>query len=76
MLLADHDQIYAFTRRYDTTELLVLANFSGRPASIEVPEADRWQGTELVLTNYPMEVAVDLQHLALRPWEARIYRLH
>jgi len=28
MLLADHDQVYAFTRRYGTTELLILANFS------------------------------------------------
>src|SRR5829696_6811458 len=49
MLLADHEQVYAFTRRYDTTELLVLANFSGGPATIEVPDADRWRGTELVL---------------------------
>jgi oligo-1,6-glucosidase len=75
MLLADHDQIYAFTRRYGTTELLVLANFSGGPATIEVPNADRWQGTELVLANYPVDAAEKIQHLALRPWEARVYRL-
>src|SRR3712207_1558074 len=31
MLLTDHDQVYAFTRRHGTTELLVLANFSGGP---------------------------------------------
>jgi oligo-1,6-glucosidase len=74
MLLADHDQVYAFTRGYSTTELLVLANFSGRPATIEVPEADRWQGTELILANYPVDAAEDIQHLALRPWEARVYR--
>jgi oligo-1,6-glucosidase len=75
MLLAYHDQIYAFTRSYGTTELLVLANFSGGPATIEVPDADRWQGTELVLANYPVDAAGDIQHLALRPWEARVYRL-
>jgi len=74
MLLADHDQVYAFTRRYGSTELLVLANFSGEPATIEVPDADRWQGTELILANYPVEVAENIQHLALRPWEARVYR--
>jgi len=45
MLLADHDQVYAFTRRHGTTELLVLASFSGEPATIEVPDADRWQGS-------------------------------
>src|SRR5215217_4947817 len=57
MLLADHNQVYAFTRGYGTTELLVLANFSGEPATIEVPEANRWKGTELILANYPVEAA-------------------
>jgi oligo-1,6-glucosidase len=75
MLLADHNQVYAFTRRYGSTELLVLANFSGEPATIEVPDADRWQGTEPVLANYPVDAAEDIQHLSLRPWEARAYRM-
>jgi oligo-1,6-glucosidase len=75
MLLADHDQVYAFTRRYGTTELLVLANFSGEPATIEVPDADRWQCSELILANYTVDTAEDIQHLAFRPWEARVYRL-
>ena len=74
MLLADHEQVYAFTRRYGTTELLVLANFSKEPATIEVTDADRWKGTELVLANYPVDAAEDIEHLALRPWEARVYR--
>jgi oligo-1,6-glucosidase len=75
MLLADHDQVYAFTRGYGTTELLVLANFSGESATIEVPHADRWQGAELILANYPVDSAETIQPLALRPWEARVYRL-
>ena len=33
MLLEDDPQVYAFTRRHDGTELLVLANVSGEPAS-------------------------------------------
>jgi oligo-1,6-glucosidase len=37
MLLADHQQVYAFTRRHRETELLLLANFSGTPATIEIP---------------------------------------
>ena len=74
MLLADHDQVYAFTRRLGNTELLVLGNFSGETTTIGVPDADRWKGTELVLANYPVDAAEDIQHLALRPWEARAYR--
>ncbi len=76
MLLADHDQVYAFTRGYGTTELLILANFSGKPAAIEIPDADRWQGTELILANYPVDAAEKIQHLSLRPWEVRVYRSH
>jgi len=75
MLLADHDQVYAFTRRYGTTELLVLANFSGEPVTIEVPNADRWQAAEPVLANYPVDTTEDLRQLTLRPFEARVYRL-
>ena len=75
MLLADHDQVYAFTRRHSNAELLVLANFSKERAAIEVPDADRWKGTELVLANYPVDAAEDIQHLSLRPWEVRAYRM-
>ena len=75
MLLADHNQVYAFTRRYGSTELLVCANFSGEPVTVEIPDAHRWKGTELVLANYPVDTAEDLQHFAFRPWEARVYRM-
>jgi glycosidase len=75
MLLADHEHVYAFVRRYGTTELLVLANFSGEPATIEVPEADRWQGAELILANYAVDATGGMRHLPLRPWEARVYRV-
>ena len=75
MLLADHDQVYAFTRCYGITELLVLANFSSEFATIELPDSGRWQDSELVLANYPVDVAEDIRHLALRPWEACVYRL-
>jgi oligo-1,6-glucosidase len=73
MLLADHDQVYAFTRRHGNTELLVLANFSGRPAVIEVPDAAGWQNSELILANVPEPEALRTR-LTLQPWEARIHR--
>jgi oligo-1,6-glucosidase len=73
MLLADHDQVYAFTRRHGNTELLVLANFSGGPAAIEVPDAAGWQNSELILANVPEPEALRTR-LTLQPWEARIHR--
>ena len=50
MLLADDEQLYAFTRTYGDTELLVVGNFSGDPASPHLD--DTWAAAELVLGNY------------------------
>ena len=52
MLLPEHEQIYAFTRRLDDVELLVLANVSGRTAiADQIPFAAQWENSELLLTN-------------------------
>jgi oligo-1,6-glucosidase len=75
MLLADHDQVYAFTRRPGTTELLLLASFSGEPVTIEVPDADRWHAAELVLANSPVDSAENFRESTLRSFEASVYRL-
>jgi oligo-1,6-glucosidase len=71
MLLPDDPVVYAFTRRLEEVQLLVLGNFSGADASAqEIPDAAAWAVSELVLGNYPDERA----ELLLRPWEARVYR--
>jgi len=74
MLLPEHEQIYAFTRRLGAVELLVLANVSGRTAMADqIPDAAAWERAEVLLTNAP---APDPAHhrLSLQPWEARVYR--
>jgi oligo-1,6-glucosidase len=71
MLLEDDPQVYAYTRRLGDTELLVVVNVSGEPASAAaLPDADGWAGAELVLTNAEPEP----EGLELGPWEARIHR--
>ena len=71
LLLPEHPRIYAFTRRLDDVELLVLGNFSANVEKVQregdFDPAD-WASAELVLGNYP---AGDWE---LRPWEARVYR--
>jgi len=69
MLLAEHEQVYAFTRTWDEVRLLVLANLSGADVSLpgldgELPGLD---GVP-VLSNYPDAG----QRTVLRPWEARV----
>jgi len=71
MLLEDDPHVYAFTRALEGTELLVVVNVSGEPASAAgIPDAEAWAGAELVLTNAEPEP----QGLELGPWEARVYR--
>ncbi|HET6563676.1 MAG TPA: alpha-glucosidase [Marmoricola sp.] len=68
MLLPDHEQVYAFTRAHEGTELLVLGNLSG--SAVEVEEPPGWGDAELLLTNLEEPRA----HGALEPWEARVLR--
>jgi oligo-1,6-glucosidase len=63
----------SFIRRHGDSELLVLANFSGTAATIEIPDADRWHGTELILANVRVPEALKAR-LTLQPWEARVHR--
>ncbi len=67
----DHEQLYAFTRTLDGQTLLVLANVSDEPLTVQgewLP--DDISGAELLLGNYPGDGSA-----ALRPWEARLYKL-
>jgi len=68
MLVPDHEQVYAFTRRLGAQTLLVVCNVSGTPQPLGalLPEA---VDAELVLGNLPIADAA-----VLAPWEARVLR--
>ncbi|MCY7365757.1 MAG: alpha-glucosidase [Frankiaceae bacterium] len=68
MLLTDHSQVYAFHRRLEEVELLVLANLSGEPVEVDVPPG--WQGSEVVLDDGRVSDRLG----ALAPWESRVHR--
>jgi oligo-1,6-glucosidase len=70
MLLPTDERLYAFTRRLDRTELLVIGNFSADPVRAEIDEAETWADAELLLTN----VDPPPRDLTLAPWQAVIYR--
>jgi oligo-1,6-glucosidase len=71
MLLADDESVYAFTRGLDGVELLVLGNFTGEERSVSLEGWDPGVRGDLVLGNY---ADVPDGEIALRPWEARVYR--
>jgi oligo-1,6-glucosidase len=67
MLLDDDPRIYAFTRRLEDVELLVVANFGREPAEAAI---EGWDGAEVVLSN----VDDPSGPRRLAPWEATVYR--
>jgi oligo-1,6-glucosidase len=74
MLLPNDENIYAFARRLGDVELMVLANFSSEDVSAELPEMEAWADAELVGSNYPDVAAAPAGKVALRAWEAVVYR--
>ncbi len=68
MLLPEHPSVYAFERRLGDSCLAVYANLSGEPVDDVVP--DGHSGWEVLLVNLPPAAGA-----ALRPWEARVYRV-
>ena len=64
LVLADHEDIFAYTRTTAAAQLLVVCNFRG--ADIEDPLAI---GESPILCNYPDQPLLG----RLRPYEARIY---
>ena len=64
MLLPDDERVYAFTRRLDDVELLVLGNFSPETVTADVDAA--WEDAEVLVGGGA--------GLALGPWEGRVLR--
>jgi oligo-1,6-glucosidase len=69
MLLPEDRQVYAFTRRLESTELLVLCNVSGDPAPVELSDPAPWASAELLLGTHGTPGTGTLQ-----PWESRVLR--
>ncbi len=75
LLLAEHPQIYAYTRTLGQERLLVVCNFSSATPRCELPEELAFDGHELLIANYPVDAGEDIRHFSLQPYEARAYRL-
>ncbi|MGX5697569.1 glycoside hydrolase family 13 protein [Agromyces soli] len=64
--------IFAFERVLGDDALLVIANLSSDPRSVELPpeSGERWSGAELLLGNGVSDRSVTA---TLAPWEAKVY---
>lgn len=75
LLLDSHEEIYAFTRTLEQERLLVILNFSRNTPIFDLPEGIFYSSTELLISNYNVNPEEDIHRMALRPFEARVYRL-
>jgi oligo-1,6-glucosidase len=75
LILEDDPAIYAFTRTLDDDRLLVILNFTADTPVFVPPEDLPADEPELLIANYPVDVAEGIRNLTLRPFEARVYRL-
>ncbi|EFM08753.1 alpha amylase catalytic region [Paenibacillus curdlanolyticus YK9] len=81
LLLAEHEQIFAYTRSGEGGKALVICNFSPHAAELHLPAGVVDGNVRLALHNYPVEgsdadanaSANALEHCTLRPYEARVY---
>lgn len=74
-ILEKDDKIYAYLRCLDSDRLLIILNFSSETAAFELPGEVQYKYKELLISNYSVDEARQLDNLDLRPYEARVYRL-
>ena len=75
LILDDDPAIYAFTRTLDNDHLLVMLNFTANTPQFVLPAHIPASDRNLLISNYPVDPALDIRALTLRPFEARVYRL-
>ncbi|WP_138005366.1 glycoside hydrolase family 13 protein [Halalkalirubrum salinum] len=84
LLAGDHDHIWAYTRSFEDSHLLVLLNFADHDGAIELPDhelpfdADSVEVERFVGNYDPLDgelEAVGHRYAELRPWEARVYAI-
>jgi len=71
LVLAEHSQVFAYTRSAGDKSLLVLANLSGSTAAFDPGDLPGWAGATLVLAN--LDGVTAAASGTLRPWEAVVY---
>lgn len=78
LILEDDPEIYAFTRTLEENgmgdRLLIILNFTANTPTFQLPDHLPGEQPTLLIANYPVE-ETPIQKLALRPFEARVYRL-
>jgi glycosidase len=75
LLLGNHPEIMAYTRKWKDQTLLVVANFYGGNPEFHLPEAADDSHAEMLISNYSDTSERPSDINSLRPYEAIVYLL-
>ncbi|MEH7443772.1 alpha-glucosidase [Bacillus sp. JJ1122] len=75
ILLPEDENVYAYTRTYESKTLLVALNFSKENQIFEVPAELQGKKNEILITNYSRQDSLQTT-IALKPYEAIVYQIH
>ncbi|CAN7195630.1 alpha,alpha-phosphotrehalase [Rossellomorea sp. LjRoot5] len=75
LLLEDHPEIMAYTRKWDDQTLLVVANFYGNHPDFHLPVNVDDSNAEVIISNYSDTSERPSDINTLRPYEAIVYLL-
>lgn len=75
LILAEHEQIFAYTRSYQEEKLLIVTNFSEEQVEFVMPKDYTFTLNELLISNYVLEeTEAKRTSFTLRPYETRVYK--
>ena len=72
LLLADDPRVFAYVRTLGGSRLLVLANLSGEPATVDLTEDAELLAGALLLTTHDDARPAQGTTVELQPWESRV----
>ncbi|AWK50202.1 alpha,alpha-phosphotrehalase [Clostridium beijerinckii] len=72
MILEDDDKVFAYTREYENTILIVLNNFYGESQEIQLTEGFLHKNNEILISNYKDSAKLS-KVINLRPYESIAY---
>ena len=74
MILEDHTEVLAYLRNYENKSLVVLNNFYGKQAKVNIPESilNGIKASNILLSNYSDSAKLG-EEIILRPYESVAY---
>lgn len=75
LLLAEDPRVFAFTRNWQTEQLIVVSNFYGEETVAEL-SIEGLEDAELLLSNYGDNAHISDGEISLRPYESVVYHVN